>query len=163
MAAGEAAAWLAEHAPAGERVGVAVTGTWRAGTGEVHAVAVATEAGQAAWIDVADIGPDDDAAVATWLADPGRPKALHDANGPSLALAARGWELAGLEVDTALAAYLVQPDQRSYDLADLTLRYLGLGQPELVAADRQGRVDPAALAAALEPETLPAASRAVTV
>ncbi len=30
----------------------------------------------------------------------------------------------GLEVDTALAAYLVQPDQRSYDLADLTLRHL---------------------------------------
>ncbi len=26
--------------------------------------------------------------------------------------------------DTALAAYLVRPDQRSYDLADLTLRYL---------------------------------------
>ena len=87
-------------------------------------VAVATGDGQAAWIDVADIGPDDDAAVAAWLADPARPKALHDANGPSLALAARGWELAGLDVDTALAAYLVQPDQRSYDLADLTLRYL---------------------------------------
>ena len=52
------------------------------------------------------------------------PRSLHDANGPSLALAARGWELGGLEVDTALAAYLVQPDQRSYDLADLTLRYL---------------------------------------
>ena len=83
-----------------------------------------TSDGQAAWIDVADIGPDDDAAVAAWLADPARPKALHDANGPSLALAARGWELAGLAVDTALAAYLVQPDQRSYDLADLTLRYL---------------------------------------
>src|SRR5690606_36532109 len=26
--------------------------------------------------------------------------------------------------DTALAAYLVRPDQRSYDLADLSLRYL---------------------------------------
>jgi DNA polymerase-1 len=41
-----------------------------------------------------------------------------------LALAARGWPLAGLVGDTALAAYLVRPDQRSYDLADLTLRYL---------------------------------------
>ena len=39
-------------------------------------------------------------------------------------MAARGWQLGGLAVDTALAAYLVQPDQRSYDLADLTLRYL---------------------------------------
>ena len=103
---------------------MSITGSWRAGTGEVAAVAVATAAGHAAWIDVADIGPDDDAAVAAWLADPDRPKVLHDANGPSLALAARGWTLAGLEVDTALAAYLVQPDQRSYALADLTLRYL---------------------------------------
>jgi len=49
---------------------------------------------------------------------------LHDAKGPMLALAARGWQLRGLTSDTALAAYLVRPDQRSYDLADLTLRYL---------------------------------------
>ena len=123
LAAGEAAAWLEEHAPPGERVGVSVQGSWRAGTGEVVSIAVATD-DQAAWIDVADLGPDDDAALAAWLADPDRPKVVHDANGPSLALAARGWTLAGLEVDTALAAYLVQPDQRSYDLADLTLRYL---------------------------------------
>ncbi|MBU2073056.1 MAG: DNA polymerase I, partial [Actinobacteria bacterium] len=66
----------------------------------------------------------DDAAVAAWLADAARPKVLHDAKGPMLALAARGWPLAGLQSDTALAAYLVRPDQRSYDLADLTLRYL---------------------------------------
>lgn len=123
LAAGEAAAWLGEHAPAGQRVGVSVQGSWRAGTGEVLSLAVATDT-QAAWIDVAELGPDDDAAIAAWLADPDRPKAVHDANGPSLALAAHGWTLAGLEVDTALAAYLVQPDQRSYDLADLTLRYL---------------------------------------
>jgi len=51
-------------------------------------------------------------------------KALHDAKGPLLALEARGWPLAGLAADTALSAYLSHPDQRSYDLADLTLRYL---------------------------------------
>ena len=39
--------------------------------------------------------PDDDAAVAEWLADAERPKAIHDANGPSLALAARGWAAGG--------------------------------------------------------------------
>ena len=63
-------------------------------------------------------------ALAAWLGDPDRPKVLHDAKGPSLALAARGWPLAGLASDTALAAYLARPDQRSYDLADLTVRYL---------------------------------------
>jgi glutamate/tyrosine decarboxylase-like PLP-dependent enzyme len=37
-----------------------------------------------------------------------------------------------------------------HDTIDLSLRYLGLGAPEPVAADDQGRVEPAALAAALE-------------
>ena len=64
-------------------------------------------------------------AVAQWLADPRRPKVLHDAKGPLQALAARGWDLRGISTDTALAAYLVRPDQRSYDLADLVLRNLG--------------------------------------
>ncbi|PUA79208.1 DNA polymerase I [Nocardioides currus] len=121
---GAVAGWLAEHAGGDERVGVAVQGSWRAGTGEVVSVALASGSGAAAWIDVTEISPEDDAALATWLADETHPKVLHDAKGPTLALAARGWELRGLAVDTALAAYLVQPDQRSYDLADLTLRYL---------------------------------------
>jgi DNA polymerase-1 len=124
LAPGGVAAWLDAHVAAGERVGVAVQGSWRAGTGEVVSLAVATAAGAAAWVDVADVSPEDDAALAGWLADPDRPKVLHDAKGPILAMAARGWQLGGLAVDTALAAYLVQPDQRSYDLADLTLRYL---------------------------------------
>ncbi|MDZ5663971.1 aspartate aminotransferase family protein [Nocardioides sp. zg-1308] len=37
-----------------------------------------------------------------------------------------------------------------HDTIDLALRYLGLGAPEPVAADDQGRIEPAALAAALE-------------
>jgi DNA polymerase I len=124
LAHGTVTAWLDEHVAAGERVGVAVQGSWRAGTGEVVSVAVATAGGAAAWIDVTEVSPEDDEALAGWLADPERPKVLHDAKGPILALAARGWRVGGLAVDTALAAYLVQPDQRSYDLADLTLRYL---------------------------------------
>ncbi|MEP7736191.1 pyridoxal-dependent decarboxylase [Nocardioides sp. 31GB23] len=36
-----------------------------------------------------------------------------------------------------------------HDTVDLALRYLGLGAPSVVAADDQGRMDPAALAAAL--------------
>ena len=66
---------------------------------------------------------------------PTRPKVLHDAKGPLLAFAARGWELAGVTSDTALAAYLAMPDQRSYDLADLALRYL---HRELRAEDDGG-------------------------
>jgi DNA polymerase-1 len=121
---GEVSAWLDVHAAAGTRTGVTVHGGWGAGTGEVRGIALAAADGQAAWIDAGEVTPDDDAAVMSWLGDPGRAKVLHDAKGPMLALAARGWPLHGLVSDTALAAYLVRPDQRSYDLADLTLRYL---------------------------------------
>ena len=122
---GEVAGWLTEHASAsGERVGVQVQGTWRAGTGDVYSLALAGADGAAAWVDAEQLTPEDDSAIAAWLGEPSYKKVLHDAKGPMLALAARGWTLAGLERDTALSAYLARPDQRSYDLADLTLRYL---------------------------------------
>ncbi len=125
LAPGEVTAWLDAHAPAGgTRTGVAVQGSWRAGTGEVWSVALAAQDGTAAWLDATEVTPEDDAALVAWLGDPERAKVLHDAKGPLLALSARGWDLRGLVSDTALAAYLVRPDQRSYDLADLTLRYL---------------------------------------
>jgi DNA polymerase-1 len=121
---GQVRSWLDTHAPADVMLGVHVDGRWGRGTGDVHALAVAAPTGAAAWVDLADVQPDDEQALAQWLADPTRPKALHDAKGPLHALRARGLPLAGLASDTALAAYLVRPDQRSYDLADLTLRHL---------------------------------------
>ncbi|MGA8256537.1 MAG: DNA polymerase I, partial [Nocardioides sp.] len=122
LAAGEVAGWLAELDS--ERVGVHVRGSWGSGTGSVDGIGLATGTGRAAYLDASDLSPNDDAALAAWLADATRPKVLHEAKGPALALAAHGWTLAGVASDTALAAYLVRPDQRSYDLADLTLRYL---------------------------------------
>ncbi|HET7173504.1 MAG TPA: DNA polymerase I [Nocardioidaceae bacterium] len=124
LTAGEVAAWLAAHTAVDAPTGVDVNGDWHAGTGVVTALAFATVGGEAAWVDATDVAPDGDAALATWLADPRHPKVLHDAKGPMLALAARGWALRGVVADTALSAYLVHPDQRSYDLADLTVRYL---------------------------------------
>ncbi|MEO7235310.1 MAG: DNA polymerase I, partial [Lapillicoccus sp.] len=122
--AAEVPAWLATHAPQGRRTGVTVVGQWGRGTGDVRALAVAAADGHAAYLDVTTLDEPAEQAVADWLSDPGRPKAIHDAKGPSQALAARGWELAGLTSDTALAAYLVKPDQRVFDLADLALRML---------------------------------------
>jgi DNA polymerase-1 len=119
---GELVGWLAEHAGT-VRVGLHPVGHWRAGTGDVTALAFATEDG-AAYVSTDRLDPADEQALAAWLADPARPKVLHDAKGPMLALAARGMPLAGLERDTALSAYLARPDQRTFDLADLTVRYL---------------------------------------
>nr|WP_281497415.1 DNA polymerase I [Ornithinimicrobium sp. F0845] len=119
----EVPAWLAEHAPAGTRTGVHVTGSWSRGTGDATSIALAT-AEAAGYLSLADLDEAAETALATWLADPAVPKVLHDAKGPQHALRSRGLPLAGLVSDTALAAYLVRPDQRSYDLADLVLRYL---------------------------------------
>ncbi|UQU63083.1 DNA polymerase I [Couchioplanes caeruleus] len=120
---GEVAAWLGRHAAAAP-VGVAVTGSFGRGTGSLTGIAVATGDGPAAWFDPAALDEADERAVAAWLADPDRPKIIHDAKPAMLAFRAHGWSLAGVRVDTALAAYLAKPDQRAYDLTDLALRYL---------------------------------------
>ena len=156
---GQVAAWLDEHARSGTRVGVQVEGSWRSGTGEVVGLALASSDGQAAWVPTADLGPADDDALATWLGDSATPKVLHDANGPMLALAARGWTLAGLERDTALSAYLARPDQRSYDLADLTVRYLKRELKQGESDDGQLSLD--GLGGEAEGETSMLAARAV--
>lgn len=122
VAPGELPAFLADLGA--DPVGLHVRGSWGSGTGRVDGLAFARADGQAAYVDVAGLTADDDAALGAWLADPGAPKVVHDANGPLLALGAHGWLLAGLSTDTAMMAYLVAPDQRSYGLADLTLRHL---------------------------------------
>ncbi|MDX6274067.1 MAG: polymerase [Frankiales bacterium] len=124
LEAGELPAWLEEHARTGARVGVDVSGTWGRGTGVVTGLALAAADGAGAWVDPNELTAEDEAALARWLGDPAFPKALHDAKGPSLALLERGWPIDGVSSDTALAAYLALPGQRSFDLGDLALRYL---------------------------------------
>ena len=121
---GQVADWLTENATADATVGLTVAGTWGRGTGDATSLALATAAGAAAWIDLTDLSPEDDAALAEWFADETRAKALHDGKGPLHALRARGWDPRGLTCDTQLAAYILRPDQRTYDLADLTMRHL---------------------------------------
>jgi DNA polymerase I len=121
---GEVAQWIEGNVTGQGRSGLAASGSWGRGTGNLTGLAIAAPGGAAAFVDPTVLAEEDDKALAAWLADPARPKALHDAKGPSHALAARGFELAGLTSDTALAAYLALPGQRSFDLADLALRYL---------------------------------------
>jgi DNA polymerase I len=120
----QVSAWLETHRTK-ERTGVSVTGQWAGGTGVVTGIGIATPDGAGAYLDPAQLTPADDRALGEWLADAGYPKALHDAKGPSHALAAHGFTLNGVTSDTALAAYLALPGQRTFDLSDLSLRYLG--------------------------------------
>jgi DNA polymerase-1 len=124
LAGGEVAGWLDAHARDGRRVGVAFRGNWGRGTGELTGIALAAADGSAAYLDPATLAPDDDRALGHWLADPAAAKAVHDVKGPLLALRQHGWTLAGVTSDTQLAAYLLRPDQRTFDLADLALRTL---------------------------------------
>ncbi|RAO05037.1 DNA-directed DNA polymerase [Micromonospora noduli] len=124
---GALAGWLTTHVPTGTPVGLAVkldTGPNRRHTASITGLALATAGGAAAWVDPAQLDPTDEGALAGWLADAQRPKVLHDSKPAVLACAAHGWQLAGIVRDTQIAAYLARPDQRSYDLTDLALRYL---------------------------------------
>jgi DNA polymerase I len=120
---GELAGWLAAL-PRDTRVGIHVRGTWGRGTGDAHGIAFAVEGGEGAYAHLVELDADEERALADWLGDETRPKALHDVKGPAHALAARGCPLRGVTSDTALAAYLALPGQRSFDLGDLSLRYL---------------------------------------
>jgi DNA polymerase-1 len=122
--AGALATWLDTHARGGGRTGLAFRGSWARGIGDLESLALATPDGDSGYLDPRGLTPDDEQALAQWLADPAIPKAAHDAKPLLHALRARGIILAGLTSDTALAAYLVRPGQRSFDLADLVLRYL---------------------------------------
>lgn len=124
---GALAGWLTTHVSTGTPVGLAVkldTGPNRRHTASITGLALATAGGAAAWVDPARLDPTDEGALAGWLADEQRPKVLHDSKPAVLACAAHGWQLAGIVRDTQIAAYLARPDQRSYDLTDLALRYL---------------------------------------
>ncbi|MBE1546066.1 DNA polymerase-1 [Mycobacterium sp. OAS707] len=121
LEAGELAGWLEDK---GGRSGMAVVGTHLAFDADATALAIVASDGDGRYIDTATLSADDEAALASWLADPEQPKALHEAKLAMHDLEGRGWKLAGVTSDTALAAYLVRPGQRSFALDDLSLRYL---------------------------------------
>ncbi|MFI1025737.1 DNA polymerase I [Streptomyces olivaceus] len=135
LGTGEVAGWLAEH---GTRpLGVATVDTWALGTGSVAEVALAAADGPAAWFDPTEIDESDETAFTAWLSDPERPKVLHNAKGAMRVFAEHGWSVAGVDMDTALAAYLVKPGRRSFDLDALSLEYLHRELAPAAAADGQ--------------------------
>jgi DNA polymerase-1 len=124
LAPGEVGAWLAAHVRDGARAALAVVGPGSPFGGDATSVAIAAADGEGAYIVTATVTEDDENELAAWLADAAAPKALHEAKSAIHALRGRGWTLRGLTSDTALAAYLVRPGQRTFNLDDLSLRYL---------------------------------------
>ncbi|MBM7775474.1 DNA polymerase-1 [Actinokineospora baliensis] len=138
VAAGELPGWLATHAPRGTRIGLSFRETATGVSGqavELKSVALATAVGEGLYVDVTTLTEDDEKAFRDWLADPAAPKLAHDVKRSLHAVRHRGWAVGGLITDTALAAYLVRPGQRTFNLDDLVLRYL---QRELRVEDADG-------------------------
>ena len=100
--------------------------------------------------------------LAGQLTDPLVPKVAHDAKGLIRAVMARGLGFAGLASDTAIAAYLLNPATRAYELNEVAARYLGVEvespDREDGEAGRQGTLDLAG-----GPDLEAAARRVVTV
>ncbi|BDD82367.1 DNA polymerase [Tsukamurella pulmonis] len=124
VAAGTVAEWLAEHGASGARSGLGVVGPEVVVDGDAEAVVIAAPDGEGGYIELSSLTPHDEAALGAWLADAAQPKAVHEAKWAMHALSSRGWSLGGLTSDTAIAAYLVRPGQRTFNLDDLSVRYL---------------------------------------
>ncbi|MFE2557414.1 DNA polymerase I [Streptomyces sp. NPDC059352] len=135
LGAGELAPWLAEHG--GEPLGIATVDSWALGTGNVSEIALAAAGGAAAWFDPSALDEADEQAWAAWIADPTRPKVMHNAKGAMRVFPEHGWSIAGVTMDTALAAYLVKPGRRSFALDALSVEYLGRELAPAAAADGQ--------------------------
>jgi DNA polymerase-1 len=74
-----------------------------------------------------------------WLADPTCVKAIHGAKDFSKVLFDRGVEFSGLDYDTLLLAYLLNPVRKDFGLDELALEYLGTvvkrGDPNQLLAE----------------------------
>ncbi|MFD5471313.1 DNA polymerase I [Streptomyces sp. NPDC127105] len=135
LGTGELAGWLTEHGT--QVLGVATVDTWALGAGSVAEIALAAPGGAAAWFDPSELDEADEGAFAAWLADADRPKVFHNAKGAMRVFAEHGWTIEGAAMDTALAAYLVKPGRRSFDLDALSLEYLHRELAPAAAADGQ--------------------------
>jgi DNA polymerase I len=85
-------------------------------------LALSPGGGQAQYIPIGDRVPE---AVRAWLADPARPKWVHDAKDLQAKAFRLGLEVEGVAFDTMLAAYVLDPADASYSLGALSQRYLG--------------------------------------
>lgn len=126
--------WLA--AREGQVLALALSGVGTPATGDAHSVAIVDTARHAVVADLADITPEAEKVFATWISS-GSPKLLHGGKAAFHMLAGRGFELNGIAHDTAIAAYLLRPGQRTYELADVYQRHL---QRQLKAAESNNQL-----------------------
>jgi DNA polymerase-1 len=109
----------------------------------IEGLALASDpaSGRVAWIPSAVLEhPEVAAALATMVAPGGVPLVVHDAKPLVRRLLARGIDVRTLALDTAIAAYLLDPAEASYPLGDLLVRHTRIEMPSAERAP-EGQLD----------------------
>ncbi len=123
--------WLA--AREGEGLAVYAAGTATPGAGDLVAFALVDKQMHAVQCATAELTPAEETALHTW-AESDTPKYFHEAKAAYHMFQGRGITLRGIAHDTAIAAYLLRPGQRTYSLEDVYQRHL---QRQLVLGGEQ--------------------------
>ncbi|MFE4198520.1 DNA polymerase I [Paenarthrobacter sp. NPDC056912] len=105
---------------------------------DASALAVVRNNG-AAYIELAGLDSAAESVLARWLQDPEEAKVLHEFKSALKALHNRGLGLEGVVDDTSISGYLIQPDRRSYDLAELAQVHLKISIA--TAATQSGQLE----------------------
>lgn len=113
--------WFSSHG--GNLLGLNVVTAVVTGGTEVQGIGFAA-AEATSFVSLEDIDESTKAALGTVLASKDYTKAIHDYKAAFKLLAAQGLELAGVVDDTMITAYLIQPDRRSHELAEIAQVHL---------------------------------------
>ena len=137
---------LFEHLAADAHIPLALVAVHRGEPGHspLDGLAVVTQVdpGEAAWIPVEALAPDEvRAALALLLDEGGPPLVTHGAKALMRALRPHGVEVRTLDLDTEVAGYLLDPADATYALAELLVRYVGLALGSGESAAAEGRLD----------------------
>ncbi|WP_459252949.1 DNA polymerase I [Arthrobacter antibioticus] len=116
--------WLAAT-PAKENVAVEVL-SHKAGLAQEATAVALVRADSAVVVDLSGADDELECVLAAWLVSDA-PKVAHEYKDALKALSLRGLWLTGVVDDTALSGYLIQPDRRSYELAELSQVHLKTG------------------------------------
>ena len=137
---------------------VSVAGAWAAARGRsaLEGLALAGDAsdGAAVWLPgelLADAGVR--SALGRLVGSDGPPLVAHDAKALMRSLLQTGTDVRSLHLDTAIAAYLLDPSESDYRLGDLLARYSGCVLPDTDAGETQGRLAFAATGEILKSRT----------
>jgi DNA polymerase-1 len=153
--AGGAAAELTQLANATEPVAIGPLWVGAAGRSDLVGLAFASGDEAAVWVPATVlVDADVHSALSRLLASATPGVRVHQAKALMRSLYEMGLDLTGLELDTSIAAYLLDPAESRYAIGDLLTRYTGLElgahQPDDLQLDLDGNGVDDSMAAALD-------------